>query len=74
MLGKRDKTFDVVPIVAGQIAARGYTDAERLAAVELVYTGLVRGFVMATANRAISRRLSSLPLFRRSPRAVRFLA
>jgi (4-(4-[2-(gamma-L-glutamylamino)ethyl]phenoxymethyl)furan-2-yl)methanamine synthase len=45
-------TTDVVPIVAGQVAARGYTDAERLAAGELVYTGLVRGFVMATANRA----------------------
>ena len=32
--------------------ARGYTDAQRLAAGELVYTGLVRGFVMATADRA----------------------
>lgn len=45
-------TTDVVPIAAGRVAARGYTDAERLAAGELVYTGLVRGFVMATANRA----------------------
>lgn len=42
-------TTDIVPIARGAIAARGYTDAERLAAGELVYTGLVRGFVMATA-------------------------
>jgi probable H4MPT-linked C1 transfer pathway protein len=45
-------TTDVVPLVAGKVAARGYTDAQRLAAGELVYTGLVRGFVMATAARA----------------------
>ena len=34
-----------------QSRARGYTDAERLAAGELVYTGLVRSFVMAVADR-----------------------
>jgi probable H4MPT-linked C1 transfer pathway protein len=45
-------TTDVVPIRHRKIAARGYTDAERLAVGELVYTGLVRGFVMATAARA----------------------
>jgi (4-(4-[2-(gamma-L-glutamylamino)ethyl]phenoxymethyl)furan-2-yl)methanamine synthase len=45
-------TTDIVPIVDGKLAARGYSDAQRLAAGELVYTGLVRGFVMATANRA----------------------
>ncbi len=45
-------TTDVVPTVNGKVAARGYTDAQRLAAGELVYTGLVRGFVMATADRA----------------------
>jgi (4-(4-[2-(gamma-L-glutamylamino)ethyl]phenoxymethyl)furan-2-yl)methanamine synthase len=45
-------TTDVIPIVDGKVAARGYTDSERLAAGELVYTGLVRGFVMATASRA----------------------
>ena len=45
-------TTDIVPVADGAIAARGYTDAERLAAGELVYTGLVRGFVMATAGRA----------------------
>jgi probable H4MPT-linked C1 transfer pathway protein len=45
-------TTDIVPVAGGKVAARGYTDAERLGAGELVYTGLVRGFVMATANRA----------------------
>jgi (4-(4-[2-(gamma-L-glutamylamino)ethyl]phenoxymethyl)furan-2-yl)methanamine synthase len=45
-------TTDVVPLVGGKVAARGYTDAQRLAAGEMVYTGLVRGFVMATADRA----------------------
>jgi (4-(4-[2-(gamma-L-glutamylamino)ethyl]phenoxymethyl)furan-2-yl)methanamine synthase len=45
-------TTDIVPVAAGAIAARGYTDAERLASGELVYTGLVRSFVMAIAERA----------------------
>ena len=45
-------TTDIIPISDGRIVARGYTDAQRLAAGELVYTGLVRGFVMATAARA----------------------
>jgi probable H4MPT-linked C1 transfer pathway protein len=45
-------TTDVVPIAGGKIVARGYTDAERLAVGELVYTGLVRSFVMAAAERA----------------------
>jgi len=45
-------TTDVIPLIHGQVVARGYTDAQRLAAGELVYTGLVRGFVMATADRA----------------------
>lgn len=45
-------TTDVVPVVDGGIAARGYTDAERLAAGELVYTGLVRSHVLAVAQRA----------------------
>jgi probable H4MPT-linked C1 transfer pathway protein len=45
-------TTDIVPVAGGEIVARGYSDAERLAAGELVYTGLVRGFVMATAARA----------------------
>jgi (4-(4-[2-(gamma-L-glutamylamino)ethyl]phenoxymethyl)furan-2-yl)methanamine synthase len=45
-------TTDVVPVAGGKVAARGYTDSQRLAAGELVYTGLVRGFVMATAPHA----------------------
>ena len=45
-------TTDVVPIVDGRVAARGYTDGQRLAAGELVYTGLVRSFIMACADRA----------------------
>jgi (4-(4-[2-(gamma-L-glutamylamino)ethyl]phenoxymethyl)furan-2-yl)methanamine synthase len=45
-------TADLIPIVAGRIAALGYNDAERLAAGELVYTGMSRTFVMALASRA----------------------
>jgi probable H4MPT-linked C1 transfer pathway protein len=45
-------TTDVIPIAAGSVAARGYTDAERLATGEIVYTGLVRSFLMASAERA----------------------
>jgi (4-(4-[2-(gamma-L-glutamylamino)ethyl]phenoxymethyl)furan-2-yl)methanamine synthase len=45
-------TTDVVAIADGKVMSRGYTDAERLATGELVYTGLVRSFVMATAPRA----------------------
>lgn len=35
-------TTDVIPIVAGGVAARGSTDLERLLAGELVYTGALR--------------------------------
>jgi (4-(4-[2-(gamma-L-glutamylamino)ethyl]phenoxymethyl)furan-2-yl)methanamine synthase len=45
-------TTDIVPVANGAVVARGYTDGERLAAGELVYTGLVRSFVMAVAPRA----------------------
>jgi (4-(4-[2-(gamma-L-glutamylamino)ethyl]phenoxymethyl)furan-2-yl)methanamine synthase len=45
-------TTDIVPVAGGAVKARGYTDAQRLAAGELVYTGLVRSFVMAVAERA----------------------
>jgi probable H4MPT-linked C1 transfer pathway protein len=44
-------TTDLVPVIGGAVAARGYTDAERLAAGELVYTGLVRTPLMAVAQR-----------------------
>jgi (4-(4-[2-(gamma-L-glutamylamino)ethyl]phenoxymethyl)furan-2-yl)methanamine synthase len=45
-------TTDLVPIAARKVAARGYTDGERLAAGELVYTGLVRSAAMAIADHA----------------------
>ena len=45
-------TTDVIPIVDGAVAAQGYTDAERLSSGELVYTGLVRSFLMACTERA----------------------
>lgn len=44
-------TTDLVPLVGGAVAAAGYTDAERLACGELVYTGLVRSALMAVADR-----------------------
>jgi len=44
-------TTDLVPLAAGAVAAAGYTDAERLACGELVYTGLVRSALMALAER-----------------------
>ncbi|HLN08807.1 MAG TPA: hydantoinase/oxoprolinase family protein [Xanthobacteraceae bacterium] len=45
-------TTDLVPVRDGAIVAGGYTDAERLAAGELVYTGLVRSPVMTIARHA----------------------
>ena len=45
-------TTDLIPVIAGQVAARGYADATRAEHGELVYTGLVRSFVMALADRA----------------------
>ena len=45
-------TADLIPVAAGRIVAAGYTDAERLAAGELVYTGMARSFVMALTDRA----------------------
>jgi (4-(4-[2-(gamma-L-glutamylamino)ethyl]phenoxymethyl)furan-2-yl)methanamine synthase len=45
-------TTDIIPIVGGQVATVGYTDAERLAAGELIYTGMTRSFVMSLASRA----------------------
>lgn len=45
-------TADLIPIIAGRVAAVGYSDSERLASGELVYTGMTRSFVMALATRA----------------------
>lgn len=44
-------TTDVVPIVAGELAAQGRTDPERLLAGELVYTGALRTTVPAIVSR-----------------------
>lgn len=44
-------TTDVVPVVGGRVVARGYTDEQRLAVGELIYTGLVRSFLMAITDR-----------------------
>ena len=45
-------TTDLVPIKAGQVAARGHNDGERLAGNELIYTGAVRTPVMAVTRTA----------------------
>ena len=46
-------TTDIVPIRDGMLDVRGFSDAERLACEELVYTGIVRTPVMALANRIL---------------------
>lgn len=45
-------TADLIPIVEGVPAARGYSDAERLETGELVYTGVVRTPLLAFATHA----------------------
>jgi (4-(4-[2-(gamma-L-glutamylamino)ethyl]phenoxymethyl)furan-2-yl)methanamine synthase len=45
-------TTDLVPIKAGQVAARCHNDGERLAGNELIYTGAVRTPVMAVTRTA----------------------
>ena len=40
-------TTDIIPLRVGKIAARGYSDATRMAQGELVYAGIVRSFLMA---------------------------
>ncbi len=44
-------TSDIVPFRDGKVAARGYTDHERLIRCELVYTGVTRTPVFAVAER-----------------------
>jgi len=44
-------TTDLIPIIDGRVRARGYSDRERLACQELVYTGVARTPVMALAQR-----------------------
>jgi (4-(4-[2-(gamma-L-glutamylamino)ethyl]phenoxymethyl)furan-2-yl)methanamine synthase len=43
-------TTDVIPIVGGEVAARGRTDMERLLAGELVYTGALRTNIAAVLS------------------------
>jgi probable H4MPT-linked C1 transfer pathway protein len=45
-------TTDIIPVVANRVAAVGYSDADRLASGELIYTGMTRSFVMSLASRA----------------------
>jgi probable H4MPT-linked C1 transfer pathway protein len=45
-------TADLVPVAAGGVRASAHDDFERLAADELVYTGVVRTPLMALADRA----------------------
>jgi (4-(4-[2-(gamma-L-glutamylamino)ethyl]phenoxymethyl)furan-2-yl)methanamine synthase len=44
-------TTDLVPIRGGLLTIRGFSDADRLACEELVYTGVVRTPIMALADR-----------------------
>jgi probable H4MPT-linked C1 transfer pathway protein len=43
-------TTDVIPIVGGEVVARGRTDVERLLAGELVYTGALRTTIPAVVS------------------------
>jgi len=52
MIDMGSTTTDIVPVVGGKVAARGYSDGERLITGELVYTGIVRSFLMASGRRA----------------------
>jgi len=45
-------TTDLVPVKDGAVAAKAYSDGERLAMRELVYTGVVRTPVMAVTRTA----------------------
>ncbi len=50
LLDSGGTTTDVIPIVAGQVAARGRTDVERLLQGELVYTGALRTNIAAVVS------------------------
>jgi probable H4MPT-linked C1 transfer pathway protein len=51
MIDVGSTTTDVIPIVAGRVAAGGATDLDRLLAGELVYTGALRTNLAAIAPR-----------------------
>jgi len=44
-------TTDIIPIVRGAVASRGFTDAARLEHEELIYSGVVRTPLMAICDR-----------------------
>jgi len=46
-------TTDILPFKHGEVIAQGYTDYQRLASQELVYTGIIRTAVMAVAQTAV---------------------
>ncbi|WP_244849593.1 hydantoinase/oxoprolinase family protein [Caballeronia sp. SL2Y3] len=48
-------TTDIIPIVAGHVAARGMNDAQRLVSGELVYQGVVRTPLCGVAHRIAFR-------------------
>lgn len=43
---------DIIPVRNGAASGRGYNDAERLQAGELVYTGFTRSFLMSVTDQA----------------------
>ena len=45
-------TTDLIPVAANEVAARGYSDGERLTKSELLYAGVVRTPVMAITREA----------------------
>lgn len=45
-------TTDIIPLKGGEVAARGFTDGDRLAEGELIYGGVVRTPVMAVTQAA----------------------
>jgi len=51
LLDMGSTTTDVIPIVAGRVAAAGRSDPERLRAGELVYTGVLRTPICALVRR-----------------------
>ena len=70
-------TADIIPIVAGQVAALGRTDPARLRSGELVYTGALRtpvcaiGTLRPSMRPPVSRRRRALCRGRRRPSLAR---
>ncbi|MDQ6438248.1 hydantoinase/oxoprolinase family protein [Mesorhizobium sp. LHD-90] len=45
-------TTDIIPVRGGKVVGKGYSDAERMATGELVYTGFTRTFLFGVASSA----------------------